>query len=336
MGGRGSRTNGGGSTSDEGWKFGGTTSCEQPPVKVGRFKWNNGKQWSKKPTAQRSHPQEEEGSDEDMSGKHHRKEAWSESRSNRPRVSSPEHCRNQTPTGEDKDQSERSNPKMVMPEVPMEKSEKSAMQRDWRQTENHRIEKVTFPYSGRRQYGVYPEEVDQIIMLSKGANPLKPGPDDSNAAHEVRSQIGLALVETDQTNAERNGPILIKPGPDELEKTHKDLACKEIKESSREPQPHLSPKSVNVKIPLSQGGDGAEIKKKVSTWKKKARSSNGASMQIEGLTGTKRNADFVTDAEDSRELAGESTKKIRYENLMAIDHPFIQSVEADSQPHREL
>ncbi|KAL6970685.1 hypothetical protein U1Q18_030378 [Sarracenia purpurea var. burkii] len=226
---------------------------------------------------------------------------------------------------------------MVMPEVPMEKSEKSVIQLDWKQTEDHRMEKVSFPNSGRRQYGVYSEEVDQIMTLSKGANPFKPGPNDSNVAHEVRRQIGLALVETDQTKAERNGPTPFKSGPDDLKKTYKDLAGKEIKESHREPQPLLlSPKSGTQKISLPQGGDGNEITKKgVRTWKKKARSSNGASMQIEGLTGTKRNADFVTDADDSRELVGESTKKIRYENLMALNHPFIQSVEADSQPHRE-
>ncbi|KAL6986106.1 hypothetical protein U1Q18_019473 [Sarracenia purpurea var. burkii] len=121
------------------------------------------------------------------------------------------------------------------------------------------------------------------------------------------------------THRRRGGTIRkVKP-----QDAYRDVVFKEIEKPIRELQPHqLSPKFGNQQKSLSQGRDGDQIiKRRVRTCKKKARSSIGAQMQIKGLTGTKRNVDFVTDAEDSRELARESTKKVRYENPMALDHP---------------
>ncbi|KAL6992717.1 hypothetical protein U1Q18_010831 [Sarracenia purpurea var. burkii] len=189
---------------------------------------------------------------------------------------------------------------LVAQEVSMAISEESARRIDQRQREGPRSNIITLPNWGKQQYDRDDEGVDRTITISNGPNFLKSGPINTILAHDKEEALDKDKVKPDG-----------------------DL------------QTQLTIQGNHQKPPSRSEEDDLNSKRRVGSWKKKARVLNGVPMQIEDVVGTKRTVEVAIAAIDPKDSNGESKKKPRYGNFMVLHHPFTQSVEADTQPHRE-
>ncbi|KAL6999734.1 hypothetical protein U1Q18_000891, partial [Sarracenia purpurea var. burkii] len=107
---------------------------------------------------------------------------------------------------------------------------------------------------------------------------------------------------SNQDGKPNTSPGNISPDPDF------PINCNEPSWESQSQQ--TSPKRGIQQEILLGNGDGDQIKKRrVGTWKKKARLGFGTPMQIKGVIDTKRSADIGADTKDSEKLAREEKKK---------------------------